>query len=73
MSSVLGTLPSVTDRLPTLGAGRRAVSLVDWTSFLIMRAYGVRQAFTFDPNFAAEGFEVMPAGTELVPAGVPAR
>ena len=43
-----------------LAAGRRAVSLVDWTSFLIMRRHGVRRAFTFDPDFGAEGFEVVP-------------
>jgi predicted nucleic acid-binding protein len=43
-----------------LAAGRRRVSLVDWTSCLIMRRVGVRQAFTFDPDFAAEGFEVLP-------------
>ena len=45
-----------------LAAGRRTVSLVDWTSFLVMRRHGVRRAFTFDPDFGAEGFEVVPAG-----------
>ena len=44
-----------------LAAGRRDVSLVDWTSFLVMRRHGVRRAFTFDPDFGAEGFEVAPA------------
>ncbi|HYN47648.1 MAG TPA: PIN domain-containing protein [Candidatus Nanopelagicales bacterium] len=44
-----------------LAAGRRNVSLVDWTSFLVMRRHGVRRAFTFDPGFRAEGFEVVPA------------
>jgi predicted nucleic acid-binding protein len=44
-----------------LAAGRRNVSLVDWTSFLVMRRHGVRQAFTFDDDFALEGFEVVPA------------
>jgi predicted nucleic acid-binding protein len=44
-----------------LAAGRRNVSLVDWTSFLVMRRHGVRRAFTFDVDFAAEGFEVVPA------------
>ena len=44
-----------------LAAGRRTVSLVDWTSFLVMRRHGVRRAFTFDPDFGAEGFEVVPA------------
>jgi predicted nucleic acid-binding protein len=44
-----------------LAAGRRTVSLVDWTSFLVMRRQGVRRAFTFDPDFGAQGFEVVPA------------
>jgi uncharacterized protein len=44
-----------------LAAGRRSVSLVDRTSFIVMRRQGVRRAFTFDPDFAAEGFEVIPA------------
>jgi predicted nucleic acid-binding protein len=43
-----------------LAAGTRDVSLVDWTSFLVMRRLGVRRAFTFDPDFATEGFEVLP-------------
>jgi uncharacterized protein len=45
-----------------LAAGRRSVSLVDWTSFLVMRRYGLRRAFAFDPDFATEGFEVIPTG-----------
>ena len=44
-----------------LAAGRRNVSLVDWTSFLVMRRHGVRRAFTFDPDFGVESFEVLPA------------
>ena len=44
-----------------LAAGRLNVSLVDWTSFLVMRRHGVRRAFTFDPDFGAEGFEIAPA------------
>ena len=44
-----------------LAAGRRTVSLVDWTSFLVMRRHGVRRAFTFDPDYAIEGFDVVPA------------
>jgi uncharacterized protein len=43
-----------------LAAGRREVSLVDWTSFLLMRRLGIAQAFTFDADFATEGFEVIP-------------
>jgi predicted nucleic acid-binding protein len=45
-----------------LASGRRNVSLVDWTSFLVMRRHGLRRAFTFDADFGAEGFEVLPAG-----------
>jgi len=44
-----------------LAAGRREVSLVDWTSFLLMRRLGITHAFTFDADFAVEGFEVIPA------------
>ena len=53
-------------RAALVGAGRRGISLVDWTSFLVMRAQGVRQAFTFDADFAAEGFDAVPVG---LPAG----
>jgi uncharacterized protein len=48
-------------RQALLAAGRRTVSLVDWVSFLVMRRHGIRRAFTFDLDFAAEGFEVLPA------------
>jgi predicted nucleic acid-binding protein len=41
--------------------GRRTVSFVDWTSFLVMRRHGIRRTFTFDADFAAEGFEVLPS------------
>jgi predicted nucleic acid-binding protein len=44
-----------------LVAGRRKVSLVDWTSFLVMRRRGISTAFALDSDFAAEGFEVIPA------------
>ena len=44
-----------------ISAGRRTVSLVDWTSFLVMRRQGIQQAFTFDADFATEGFEILPA------------
>lgn len=45
-----------------LAAGRRDVSLVDRVSFLVMRRRGVGRAFTFDADFGAEGFEVVPPG-----------
>ena len=39
-------------------AGRRALSLVDCASFVIMRANGVRQAFAFDEHFREQGFQI---------------
>jgi len=44
-----------------LAARRRDVSLVDYTSFELMRQLGIRTAFTFDRHFAEQGFEVLPA------------
>jgi predicted nucleic acid-binding protein len=44
-----------------LAAGQRGVSLVDWTSFLVMRRRGIRTAFAFDDDFAAQGFQTLPA------------
>lgn len=44
-----------------LAARRRDVSLVDYTSFELMRQLGLRMAFTFDRHFAEQGFEVLPA------------
>lgn len=43
-----------------LGAQRRHVSFVDWTSFTLMRDLGVRTAFTFDSDFVDQGFDVVP-------------
>lgn len=40
-------------------SGRKAVSIVDRVSFLVMRRTGIARAFTFDPHFADEGFEVV--------------
>ncbi len=39
---------------------RRQISLVDFASFATMRRLGIRTAFTFDPHFAEQGFEVIP-------------
>ena len=42
-------------------ADRRRLSLVDCTSFQLMRRLGITRAFAFDRNFAEQGFELMPA------------
>jgi len=39
-----------------LAAGRRQVSLVDWTSFTVMRQRGIDVAFAFDEDFIKQGF-----------------
>lgn len=39
---------------------RRRISLVDMVSFEVMRRGGIRTAFAFDRDFAAQGFEVRP-------------
>ncbi|MCS6964721.1 MAG: PIN domain-containing protein [Thermoflexus sp.] len=43
-----------------LAARRPDISLVDYTSFELMRRLGIRIAFTFDCHFAEQGFEVVP-------------
>jgi len=43
-----------------LVANRRNLSLVDCTSFEIMRQIGSDQTFTFDPHFSEQGFKVIP-------------
>ena len=40
-----------------LAAGRRRLSLVDCTSFGVMRRLGLTQAFAFDRHFTEQGFE----------------
>ena len=37
-------------------AGRRAISLVDWTSFLVMRDRSIGSAWAYDDDFDREGF-----------------
>ena len=39
-----------------LTALRKKLSLVDCTSFEIMRKLGIRKAFTYDPHFKEQGF-----------------
>jgi predicted nucleic acid-binding protein len=36
-----------------------AVSLVDRTSFALMRSQGIRRAFAYDEDFSREGFELV--------------
>lgn len=43
-----------------LAADRRTVSLVDWTSFTVMRRDHVELAFAFDGDFVARGFALVP-------------
>jgi predicted nucleic acid-binding protein len=43
-----------------LAANRRNLSLVDCTSFEIMRQIGLDAVFTFDPHFREQGFKVIP-------------
>lgn len=43
-----------------LAASRRNLSLVDCVSFEVMRALGVKAAFSFDPHFREQGFAVSP-------------
>lgn len=43
-----------------LAANRRELSLVDCSSFLLMRRLGLRKAFTFDGDFGTQGFETIP-------------
>ena len=45
-----------------LAANRRQLSLVDCTSFEIIRQGGVDKVFTFDPHFHEQGFDIIPAG-----------
>ncbi len=43
-----------------LAAGRRGLSLVDCTSFEVMKEMGIRRCFAFDPHFREQGFECLP-------------
>ena len=42
-----------------VAAGGTAISLVDWTSFEVMRTAGILRAFAFDDDFAKRGFELV--------------
>lgn len=39
-----------------LAAANRGVSLVDWTSFVVMRRRGIDTALAFDDDFVDQGF-----------------
>jgi predicted nucleic acid-binding protein len=41
-------------------AGRRDLSLVDCTSFVVIRRLGLRRVFSLDAHFRDQGFEVQP-------------
>ena len=43
-----------------LAEKRRRLSLVDCTSFVVMRRNGVRDAFAFDAHFGDFGFQLLP-------------
>jgi predicted nucleic acid-binding protein len=45
-----------------LVANRRNLSLIDCTSFEIIRQIGMDEVFTFDPHFREQGFKVIPEG-----------
>jgi predicted nucleic acid-binding protein len=47
-----------------LAANRRNLSLVDCTSFEIMRQVGLDEVFTFDPHFREQGYKVIPESNE---------
>lgn len=44
-------------------ARRRHVSLVDWTSFEVMRQRAIVSAFVFDADFAEQGFTTVPSAS----------
>lgn len=46
-----------------LAAEQRSVSLTDWISFELARKRGIRRVFTFDGDFARQGFELVPTRT----------
>lgn len=44
----------------SLNVGRRKMSIVDFTSFEIMRRLGIHLALTFDRHFKGQGFDCIP-------------
>jgi len=43
-----------------LAASRRRLSLVDCSSFLVMKRRGITRAFAVDPHFGEHGFQQIP-------------
>lgn len=43
-----------------LQTNRRKLSLIDCSAFQTMNSLGINTAFTFDPHFAEQGFNVIP-------------
>ena len=43
-----------------LTAGRRSLSMVDCSSFVLMRRHGLDTAFAFDDHFPEQGFATVP-------------
>jgi predicted nucleic acid-binding protein len=43
-----------------LGSASRAISLVDWTSFALIREESIDRAFAFDSDFRDQGIAVIP-------------
>ncbi len=48
-----------------LAANRRDLSLVDCTSFIIIRQIGMEKVFTFDAHFREQGFDLIPVNNLL--------
>jgi len=61
---VLAVAASVRDAAlaAVIDSGSRQVSLVDRSSFELMRRRAIDHAFSFDPDFRAAGFETVPRG-----------
>jgi len=56
----LGEIEHQEAMINLLFANRRGLSLVDTISFATMRRLEIQTAFTLNPHFAEQGFEVIP-------------
>jgi uncharacterized protein len=43
-----------------LAASKRRLSLVDCSSFELIRSMGIKKVFAFDPHFREQGFDCLP-------------